>query len=181
MKKLGSSSFLSQWFASSDDRSAALALSTLYVHLGRTSDAKTAESFARQALHLSPGFSAALELLEQVTPRARKHELCERYEAFLAHNPRHREATRVREALIDLLLEYGYYDGALLHIAALTRLSSSRVPAQEIARACSVPPPGREPPELGGEFDELDELDLEPYDDDGEYEYVDFANAVAAE
>ena len=180
MSKVGFAGFLSQWFAAPDDRGAAAALSTLYVHLGRRSDAETAESLARQALHLTPGSIAALELLELVTPPDRRRALCARYEAFLAHDPGHGEAPRVREALIDLLLDCGHYDGALLHVAAQT-LTSSKVPAPEIARACSVPPPGHEPLELSDEFDELDELDLEPYDDDDEYEHVDFESAVAVQ
>jgi hypothetical protein len=84
--------------------------------------------------------------------------------AFLERAPFRRESARTREMLIDLLVEQHFYDGALQHIGALARGTRRRPAHEEIALACSVRPPAWDPPESQAEYEELDELDLEPLD-----------------
>jgi len=84
--------------------------------------------------------------------------------AFLERAPFRRESARTREMLIDLLLDHHSYDGALQHIGALARHARSKPAREEIAIACSVRPPAWDPPEPVPEYEELDELDLEPLD-----------------
>jgi hypothetical protein len=139
---------------------------------------ETVRFMARRVLDQMPSSLEALEVLEMLTPRAQRLTLRERYEHFLMSAPCHRESTRVRELLIDLLLEHRHYDEALAHIAALSRTRVPTLPREEVARACRVPPEGQEPPDPVDEYDELDEFDLEPYD--GE-EWRAFAFARAAE
>lgn len=82
--------------------------------------------------------------------------------AFLERAPFRRESARTREMLIDLLLEHHSYDGALQHIGGLARARFAAPAREEIALACSVRPPAWDPPEPLPEYEELDELDLEP-------------------
>jgi hypothetical protein len=84
--------------------------------------------------------------------------------AFLERAPFRRESARTREMLIDLLLEHHHYDGALQHIGALVRGKRAALAREEIALACSVCPPAWDPPDPMPEYEELDELDLEPLD-----------------
>lgn len=84
--------------------------------------------------------------------------------AFLERAPFRRESARTREMLIDMLLEQHFYDGALQHISALARTRRGAPAREEIALACSVRPPAWDPPEPSPEYEELDELDLEPLD-----------------
>jgi hypothetical protein len=84
--------------------------------------------------------------------------------AFLERAPFRRASTRTREMLIDLLVEQHFYDGALQHIGALARGARRRPAREEIALACSVRPLAWDPPEPLPDYEELDELDLEPLD-----------------
>lgn len=155
---------VSWWRSESQDRGAARALATLYVELAQRSPAETARFLTRQALDLTPACSEALELLEQLAPQS-QIELRARYERFLETAPFHRHSPRVREKLIDLLVERGRYDEALPHVRLLTKLSVLSSPRRdEIARACTVPLPGHEPVDS---IRELDEFDLDPLDLDG--------------
>lgn len=81
--------------------------------------------------------------------------------SLLERAPFRRASARTREMLIDLLVEQHFYDRALRHIGALAR-TARRPGREEIVLACSVRPPSWDPPEPPAEYEELDELDLEP-------------------
>lgn len=146
------------WRSVSRGRTPASALPALYVELGRRASPDMARALSRQALDLAPGSFDALCLFERYALPTDREELCARYESFLAHSPFHGQSPRIRENLIDLLVELGHYDAALVHVRVLTRLSTLKPGSDAIARACSVPPPGVE---LPGSVEELDEFDLE--------------------
>ena len=162
------------WHTVSEHRGAGPALSTLYVQLGRGSSVETAKFLVTQALDLTPGSFDALELYERLIPPPNARDLCARYEAFLVASPFHKQSPRVREKLIDLLVEHRQYDAALAHVRVLTRMSkdAQNHAQDEIARACSVPLPGCEPVDSA---EELDEFDLDPI------EFLDLDIELAAE
>ena len=162
------------WRTASDRRGAGPALSTLYVQLGRGSNVETAKFLVTQALDLTPGSFEALELYERLIPPPDARDLCARYEAFLVASPFHKQSPRVREKLIDLLVEHKQYDAALAHVRVLTRMSkdAQNHARDEIMAACSVPLPGCEPVDSA---EELDEFDLEAID------FLDLDIEIAAE
>jgi uncharacterized protein HemY len=160
MEAVGFGGLVDWWRTVSDHRGAGPALSTLYVQLGRGSSVETAKFLVTQALDLTPGSFEALELFERLIPPPQASDLQQRYEAFLKAAPFHKQSPRVREKLIDLLVEHRQYDAALAHVRVLTRMTVvENHPSEEIARACSVPLPGYEPVDS---CVELDEFDLDP-------------------
>lgn len=72
-----------------------------------------------------------------------------RYEAFLAVGPSP-YALRVRQRLIDTLLESGDYEGATSHVSALSPAVGALGVERDVVRACSVLPP---PPDMDIEQD----------------------------
>jgi hypothetical protein len=160
------------------ERETALAPIALRVQFGRRADLEAVKFMARRALDLMPASLEALEVLELLTPRSQRLLLRARYEAFLTVAPAHPEATRVRETLIDVLLEHRHYERGLRHIALLARAWLPAHPSQEIARACSVPLPTEDPPAPIDEYEELDELDLEPCEE-WEWNALAFIKAAA--
>jgi hypothetical protein len=136
------------WQAALRERGAPRALATLYTELAQRSPRETARFLASEALGFWPGAYEALEVLEQTTPPEERHLLRHRYEAFLVANPFHRESPRVRAKIIDQLVDSGQYVAATDMLSAVTRLPQTDGPCtDEIVRACSVPPPGQEPPD----------------------------------
>lgn len=149
-------------------------LSRLYLQRGHECDGEMAKLMARIALDLAPASIEALDLLERVIEHDERRELCERYESFLREVPFHPQSMRVREALIDLLLEQRAYDAALRHVSSLNPISWLRAPREQIVRACDVPPPEYDRYEPLDTFEVIEELeyDTSEYDyevNDGEY------------
>jgi hypothetical protein len=135
------------WQAALREQGAPRALAALYTQLAQRSPRETARFLASEALGFWAGAYEALEILEQNTPSEERHLLRLRYEAFLTANPFHRESPRVRAKLIDHLVESGQYVAATDMVSTVARLPEETACTDEIKRACSVPPPGQEPPD----------------------------------
>jgi hypothetical protein len=178
MDKVGFSDFLLCWRPVSPERAADRTPIALRAQFGCRPEREAVKTVAHEVLERRPASLKALELLELLTPRSHRHELRERYEAFLFAAPFHREAARVREDLIDLLLERRLYGEAARHIAALRRARAHGLPSDEVTRVRSVVPPEHEPPDPNDGYEELDELDLEPCED---WEWSAFARVKASE
>lgn len=116
----------------------------LLCRIAEVSRATAARALALEALDLCPQDIEALCLFEANARAQDRSELCVRYEAFLAVGPS-AYAHRVRQRLIDTLLERGEYDAATSHVSALPPTVGAMCVEEDVVRACSVLPP---PPEF---------------------------------
>jgi hypothetical protein len=117
------------------------AVGALYARLSQTAEGEAALSLALSALDLVPGNAEALQVFERSARELAPSVLRDRYEAFLRHAPFHTAAPRIRQRLIDLLVDEGNYEGALQHVSSMApRPTVAVFPADEIVSACSIPP-----------------------------------------
>lgn len=112
----------------------------LYSQLAEISRGDSARAMCAEALDLHPQSHDALCLYERHARPEDRAALCARYEAFLAAGPS-AYAHRVRQRLIDTLLECGEYDAATSHVRALAPKVGALGLEDDAIRACTVPPP----------------------------------------
>lgn len=121
----------------------------LYTQLAEVSRHHAARAMCIEALDLCPQSIEALCILERHARSQDRALMRARYEAFLAVGPSP-YALRVRQRLIDTLLESGDYEGATSHVSALSPAVGALGVERDVVRACSVLPP---PPDMDIEQD----------------------------
>jgi hypothetical protein len=136
------------------------AVGALYARLSQTAQGEAALALAVSALDLVPGNAEALAVFERSARELEPRVLRDRYDAFLRHAPFHASAPRIRQRLIDLLVDEGNYEAALQHVNFMAPRPTVPVfPAEEIARACSIAPlPSGSEREEAGPPSSADEL-----------------------
>ncbi len=124
-----------------EDRKLAVRLLCQIAEIARPNAAR---AMALEALDACPQSIDALCIYERHARPQDRSELCTRYEAFLEVGPS-AYGHRVRQRLIDTLLERGEYDAATSQVRSLPPRVGALDVDGDVVRACSVPPP---PPEL---------------------------------
>lgn len=132
-----------EWWGAlgSEVRDPRRAVGALYARLSQSAEGDAALALAISALDLVPGNAEALTVFERSARVVDPGMLRDRYDAFLRHAPFHASAPRIRQRLIDLLVDEGNYEGALQHVNYMAPRPTVPVfPADEIASACSIAP-----------------------------------------